>query len=96
MTAKTTPDGFTVGFRSRAMGEAALDAGMPDAKIREYEQGEASRAAAELKLELKKHDIILIKGSQGMRMEHAVKVLMAHPEQAGALLVRQDEEWKER
>lgn len=87
---------ITVGFRSRASGEAALDAGMPDAKIREYEQGEASRAAAELKLELKKHDIILIKGSQGMRMEHAVKVLMAHPEQAGALLVRQDEEWKER
>jgi UDP-N-acetylmuramoyl-tripeptide--D-alanyl-D-alanine ligase len=87
---------ITVGFRSRAMGEAALDAGMPDAKIREYEQGEALRAAAELKLELKKHDIILIKGSQGMRMEHAVKVLMAHPEQAGALLVRQDEEWKDR
>ena len=87
---------ITVGFRARAMGEAALDAGMPDSKIREYEQGEASRAAAELKLELKKHDIILIKGSQGMRMEHAVKVLMAHPEQAGALLVRQDEEWKGR
>lgn len=84
---------ITVGFRSRAIGEAALDAKMPDDKIREYEQGEAARAAAELKLELHKGDIVLIKGSQGMRMEAAVKVLMAHPEQAGALLVRQEEKW---
>ncbi len=84
---------ITVGFRARAIGEAALDSGLPDAKIREYEQGEAARAAAELKQELHKGDIILVKGSQGMRMEHAVKVLMAHPEQAGALLVRQDEKW---
>lgn len=87
---------ITVGFRARAIGEAALDSGMPEGKIREYEQGEAARAAAELKQELHKGDIILVKGSQGMRMEHAVKVLMAHPEQAPALLVRQDEKWLNR
>lgn len=39
-------------------------------------------------------DLILIKGSQGMRMEKAVEEIMAHPEKAAELLVRQDEFWK--
>ncbi|MBF0385878.1 MAG: UDP-N-acetylmuramoyl-tripeptide--D-alanyl-D-alanine ligase [Candidatus Omnitrophica bacterium] len=38
-------------------------------------------------------DLILVKGSQGMRMEKIVKQIMAEPEKAGELLVRQDEEW---
>ncbi len=87
---------ITVGFRARAMGEAALDTGMDENKIREYEQGEALRAAKELRLEVKKNDIILIKGSQGMRMEAAVKELMARPDLAPELLVRQEEEWERR
>jgi UDP-N-acetylmuramoyl-tripeptide--D-alanyl-D-alanine ligase len=94
--AKTTSMLITVGFRARAMGEAALDAGMDENKIREYEQGEALRAAKELRLEIKKNDMILIKGSQGMRMEFAVKELMARPDLAPELLVRQEEEWERR
>ena len=39
-------------------------------------------------------DVILIKGSQGMRMEHVVEEIMANPEKAEKLLVRQDEYWK--
>lgn len=38
-------------------------------------------------------DIVLIKGSQGMRMERIVKEIMAEPQRAGELLVRQNNEW---
>ncbi len=39
---------------------------------------------------LKPGDLLLIKGSQGMRMERATKGLLAEPEQAKELLTRQD------
>lgn len=39
-------------------------------------------------------DIVLIKGSQGMRMEKIIKGIMAEPKKAGELLVRQSPEWK--
>lgn len=87
---------ITVGFRARAMGEAALDAGMPDASIREYEQNESVRAGKELEPELKEGDIVLVKGSQSMRMERTVLEIMADPDRASDLLVRQDPEWQER
>lgn len=86
----------TVGFRARAIGEAALDAGLAEIRIREYEQSEVARAAKEVREAIRKNDIILIKGSQGMRMEFAVKELMARPDLAPELLVRQDEEWEKR
>jgi UDP-N-acetylmuramoyl-tripeptide--D-alanyl-D-alanine ligase len=39
-------------------------------------------------------DIILVKGSQGMRMEKVTEALMAHQEKSGELLCRQSEDWK--
>lgn len=42
----------------------------------------------------KKGDVILVKASQGIRLEKTVEVLMAHPETAKDLLVRQDARWK--
>jgi len=84
---------ITVGFRSRATGEAALDAGMPDANIREYEHSESRRVGQELGKELRDGDVVLVKGSQSMRMERTVEDLMAEPERAWELLVRQDPEW---
>lgn len=39
-------------------------------------------------------DIILVKGSQGMRMEKITEALMAHQEKAEELLCRQSSDWK--
>lgn len=83
----------TVGIRARGFAEGAMASGMKEAKITQYEAGEAARAGEELSSHLKPGDVILVKGSQGMRMERAVKALMAHPEDAHTLLVRQDDEW---
>ena len=44
---------------------------------------------------LKKGDIVYVKGSQAMRMEKAVKEIMAEPDKANELLVRQGKEWQE-
>jgi len=87
---------ITVGLRARTIGEAALDAGMADENIREYEHGEALRAGEELATDLRDGDIVLVKGSQGIRMEKTVRALMAHPETAPELLVRMDAEWEHR
>lgn len=40
-------------------------------------------------------DLVLVKGSQGMRMEKVVKGLMAEPETASELLVRQGRDWRD-
>jgi UDP-N-acetylmuramyl pentapeptide synthase len=42
---------------------------------------------------LQKNDVVLLKGSQGVRMERITKLLMKNPEKAPDLLVRQDARW---
>ena len=85
---------FTVGIRARQIAEGALENGLHESKILQYE--DAKRAGKELELKLKEGDIVLLKGSQSMRMERAVKEIMAEPERAKELLVRQEEEWEKR
>lgn len=87
---------ITVGFRARAIAEAALDNGLRDLNVRSYERHESQRAGRELKEEIQPGDIILVKGSQSMRMERTVLELMAEPAKASELLVRQDAEWLSR
>ena len=86
----------TVGFRARAIAESAMDAGMKETKIMQYEMNEAERVGRELEAELKAGDVVLVKGSQSMRMERTVLEIMAEPLRAEELLVRMDPEWKER
>lgn len=81
----------TVGVRARHIAEGALIGGMNEKQIRQYD--DATQAGKELEPILKEGDIVLIKGSQSVRMEKAVEEIMAHPEQKKKLLVRQEKEW---
>ena len=65
-------------------------------KIKTYHISSSDMFDSEVipKLEIKKGDVILIKGSQGIRMEKITKVLMKRPKDAEKLLVRQDIGWK--
>jgi len=82
----------TVGVRSKYTAEAALDAGMDEANILQFD---ASREAGDyIQNILKEGDAILVKGSQGVRMERVVEEIMKCPEDKERLLVRQDKEWQ--
>jgi UDP-N-acetylmuramoyl-tripeptide--D-alanyl-D-alanine ligase len=50
-------------------------------------------AAEYLQQELRSGDLVLVKGSQGMRMEKVVKAMLAEQDMAAGLLVRQDGAW---
>ena len=84
----------TVGFRARDIAQGALDAGLSDTAILQYE--DARTAGTELQHLIADRDCVLIKGSQSMRMERTVEMLMAYPEYAKDELVRQEKEWKKR
>jgi UDP-N-acetylmuramoyl-tripeptide--D-alanyl-D-alanine ligase len=83
----------TVGIRSRAMAETAIDILGEDSVLQFEDSREAGKYLEQI---IKKGDIILVKGSQSIRMERTVEELMAHPEKAHELLVRQDREWLNR
>lgn len=53
-------------------------------------------AGKKLQEMMQEGDLILIKGSQGMRMEKVVEEIMAEPQKAAELLCRQDLSWKEK
>lgn len=84
----------TIGFRAHDMAQGALDSGMPDQNILQYEDSTA--AGRELKNIVGEGDIILLKGSQSIRVEKTVEELLFDPMRASQLLVRQDAEWKKR
>lgn len=83
---------ITVGVRARSIAEGALEAGMNEKNILQYE--EAMKGAKEIEVMLKPGDLILVKGSQGRRMERIVEEIMKEPEAAEKLLVRQSQAWK--
>ncbi len=80
-----------VGVRARSIAMSAERAGMPPERISIFEN--VDEVAKVLLNELEEGDLILIKGSQGMRLERLVKALMEDPEQAGEWLVRQEDVW---
>ncbi|MFA5934887.1 MAG: Mur ligase family protein [Candidatus Paceibacterota bacterium] len=84
----------TVGMRSIKMAEGALDGGLSEKNIFQYEDSvSAGKFVQEI---LSSNDIILMKASQSIRMEKAVEEIMAEPEKVRELLVRQDDEWLDR
>lgn len=82
----------TVGAEAALIAAAARQAGMPAERIMACP--EATAAADYLASELAAHDVVLIKGSQAVRLEKVVESLLAEPARAGEWLVRQGAEWK--
>jgi len=82
---------ITVGPRSRFIYDEALSSGMDQGKIFHFKN--SSDAGEFLKEMIQKGDTVLVKGSQGMRMERTVKDIMEHPEESLKLLARQEKEW---
>lgn len=83
---------ITIGVRAHGIAKGALEAGMPEERVFQYD--DAYLAGNELEMMLREGDVVLIKGSQSMRLERVVEEIMAHPEEAENLLVRQDPIWK--
>ncbi len=82
---------YTVGGASHALAAAAREAGMEEYSI--YCFDTSAEAGRFLQDRIQDGDIILIKGSQGTRMERIVKEVMAEPLKAEKLLVRQGKGW---
>lgn len=83
-----------VGPRAKSIKEGALESGMKEKNIFEFSN---SRETGEfLKTLARKGDIVLIKGSQGMRMERAAEAILKDQKNKSELLVRQDDEWKKK
>ncbi|OHA89087.1 MAG: hypothetical protein A2741_01675 [Candidatus Zambryskibacteria bacterium RIFCSPHIGHO2_01_FULL_43_27] len=82
---------FTIGVRARGIAEGALNAGMSEKDIFQFE--DSGKAGKELEQKLKSYDVVLVKGSQGIRTERVMEEIMAEPERKDELLVRQEREW---
>ncbi len=81
----------TVGQRSRATADEAVKAGMRPTQVHAYDS--AADVMADNIPVVAAGDIILVKGSQSVRMERIVKALLRQPNLADTLLVRQEKEW---
>ncbi|MFA5076125.1 MAG: Mur ligase family protein [Patescibacteria group bacterium] len=84
----------TVGSLSKQTANAAKGAGLSTDQV--YSFDKAEEAGKFLQERIDQGDLILVKGSQGVRMEKVVKELMAEPLRAEELLVRQTGQWRNR
>jgi UDP-N-acetylmuramoyl-tripeptide--D-alanyl-D-alanine ligase len=84
---------ITVGVRAHGFANGALAGGMSPKNILQYD--DILRAGRELESMVRPGDVIMIKGSQSIRAEKIVEEIMAQPEEAAALLVRQSAVWKQ-
>ncbi len=83
-----------VGLRSRKISEEILGAGIDQPIVMSVDSSE--EASRELLRLLEPNDIILVKGSQAIRLERVVEAVMRHPEDKNKLLVRQEPNWLSR
>ncbi len=84
---------ITVGALSKITAAAARDNGLAENVIACFD--DSVSAGRFLQERLRTGDVVLVKGSQSMRMEKIVKEIMAEPIQASELLVRQEAKWLE-
>lgn len=82
---------LTVGVRARDFKNSAQDEGMNPESSMSFSN--SSDAGLFLKDFIKEGDVVLVKGSQSMRMEKTVAIILEDKENMKKLLVRQDKEW---
>jgi UDP-N-acetylmuramoyl-tripeptide--D-alanyl-D-alanine ligase len=73
--ARVAAELVTVGERAHIIASAARNAGMPPRRIHEFESSQ--EAITFLQAKLKAEDVVLVKGSRGMRMDRIVSALEA-------------------
>jgi len=81
----------TVGERARDIGRAGREAGLRKEDIFNFASSEEAGRFIQERME--EGDLLLVKGSQSVRMEKIVKEIMADPLNAKNILVRQSEDW---
>ncbi|MBN2854096.1 hypothetical protein JXK06_01005 [Patescibacteria group bacterium] len=82
---------ITVGDKSKIISQTALKNGLSENNIFHFYNN--LELIKFLLGQISPGDIILVKGSQGMRLEKIVKEIMAEKDRANELLVRQGEGW---
>jgi len=80
-----------VGEKSKFIADSAANQMSSESIFTFHTSDDAKQKVQEL---IKTEDLILVKGSQGRRMEKIVEEIMAEPERASELLVRQSGQWK--
>lgn len=90
--AKACAELMVVGKLAEEIRVGALSSNMSPARIRSFKT--SKEAADALARDIRAGDVVLVKGSQAVRMERIVKALMLHPTRASELLVRQESEWQ--
>ncbi|RJQ13631.1 hypothetical protein C4553_03075 [Candidatus Parcubacteria bacterium] len=87
-----------IGDKGKIIAEHAKERGLDSKQIFWFDLSALELEAASKKLQaiIKPGDLILVKGSQAMRLEKVIEEIMAQPENAKRLLVRQDKAWKAR
>jgi len=85
---------FAVGERMKAAADELKKRNFDPGNLYVFE--DPMSAGKKLQEIIREDDLILIKGSQGMRMEKTVEEVMAEPQKSGELLCRQSRKWKEK
>lgn len=85
---------YAVGEGGARIARAAQEAGLNPDRVRHFEKGQWAALAGALSEELREGDVVLVKASQGMRLERVVKGIMLEPRYAEELLVRQSNAWQ--
>ncbi len=84
---------ITIGGQGRIIAAAAIAAGMPQDCVSSFDSPD--EAMESVKSYIDPEVLILLKGSQGMRLEKITKEIMAEPMRASELLPRQYGKWLE-
>lgn len=91
---KTADIIVTVGPRSKFIAEGAIEAGFPQKNLYSFESSvTCGKFLAGI---IEKGDVVLLKGSQSIRLEKAVRMIMKDESIASKLLCRQEKQWENR